>query len=570
MVAEQMNVGLYARVSSEKQDVDLSISGQLNALRKYAAEQGHVIAKEYVEEAESGRSSNRPVFQRMISDARRTPSFFQGILVWKLSRFARSREDSVVYKSLLRKHGVQVISISERFDDGPAGKMLEGMIELVDEFYSSSLAQDVVRGMREATSRGYWVMSNTPIGYRRVKVSDGGRQRTKLDENPSTSWIVRRIFERALAGGGMKEIASSLNAEGIPSPTGKRWGKQVVHDILTNELYTGLLVFGANGRFHKEAGLEAVRVPDAFPALVKHDEFERVQQMLHSRAPQNLSPRRAASRYLLSGLLHCGACGAAMFGVAAKSGRYHYYTCATAYRLGRDACAMKSVRVDRLDRLVVESIRELVLRREHVDELVRLTNEELSLSIEHVKARVGGLRKRETELSARLMRLFDALETGKLDLEDLSPRIKELRQQQELLLRAIVESEEAARASKVQLVDRDQVLGYVGELQSVLASGSINEQKALLKSFVRKVEKHENRAVVHYAIPVPAEEHVLKPGPVLDTVVSGGAGGTRTLGLFNAIEVLSQLSYSPTSVCLQAGGGPGTAREVPPPGTPTT
>ena len=231
---------------------------------------------------------------------------------------------------------------------------------------------------------------------------------------------------------------------------------------------------------------------------------------------------------------------------------------------------MKSVCVDRLDRLVVESIRELVLRREHVDELVRLTNEELSLSIEHVKARVGGLRKRETELSARLMRLFDALETGKLDLEDLSPRIKELRQQQELLLRAIVESEEAARASKVQLVDREQVLKYVNELQSVLASGSINEQKALLKSFVRKVERHENRAVVHYAIPVPAEEHVLKPGPVLDTVVSGGAGGTRTLGLFNAIEALSQLSYSPTSVCLQAGGGPGKAREVPPPGTPTT
>ena len=63
------------------------------------------------------------------------------------------------------------------------------------------------------------------------------------------------------------------------------------------------------------------------------------------------------------------------------------------------------------------------------------------------------------------MRLFDALETGNLDLEDLSPRIKELRQRQELLLRAIVESEEAARASKVQLVDRDQVLGYVGELQ---------------------------------------------------------------------------------------------------------
>ena len=163
-----------------------------------------------------------------------------------------------------------------------------------------------------------------------------------------------------------------------------------------------------------------------------------------------VSPRRRGSRYLLSGLLHCGGCGAAMFGVAAKSGKYHYYTCATAYRTGRDACAMKSIRVERIDRLVIESIREVVLTPEHIDELVSLTNEELAHSIDHLGERLRGLRDREAEVSARLMRHYDALETGRLDLEDLSPRIKDLRGQQGLLRRAIIRS----RVSSTRLAFR--------------------------------------------------------------------------------------------------------------------
>ena len=103
---EQIPAALYARVSSEKQDVDLSISAQLRGLRSYAEKNGYSIVREFVDEAESGRTSQRPVFQEMIAVARRKPAPFKAILVWKLSRFARNREDSIIYKSLLRKHGV--------------------------------------------------------------------------------------------------------------------------------------------------------------------------------------------------------------------------------------------------------------------------------------------------------------------------------------------------------------------------------------------------------------------------------------------------------------------------------
>ncbi len=152
-----MKAVLYARVSSEKQaEKDLSIPAQLKALRKHAESKGYDVVRDYVDEAESARTAHRPAFQEMIAASKNRIKQFDVILVWKLSRFARNREDSIMYKSLLRKHGVQLVSINEQIDDTPTGKLFEGMIEVMDEFYSANLAQDTKRGMRESASRGYF------------------------------------------------------------------------------------------------------------------------------------------------------------------------------------------------------------------------------------------------------------------------------------------------------------------------------------------------------------------------------------------------------------------------------
>ena len=102
-----MKIVLYARVSSDRQDVELSISAQLKALREYAAREGHEVVREFVDEVESGRTADRPQFQRMIAEARRMGRAFEAILVWKYSRFSRNREDAIVFKSLLKKHGIR-------------------------------------------------------------------------------------------------------------------------------------------------------------------------------------------------------------------------------------------------------------------------------------------------------------------------------------------------------------------------------------------------------------------------------------------------------------------------------
>ena len=213
-------VALYARVSSDRQDVDLSVSAQLRALRDHAQKNGYQVVREYVDEAESGRVLNRPEFQKMIDEAKRAEAPFEEILVWKFSRFTRKREHAVVLKSMLRRKGLRVVSITEQAEDNPTGRLLEGIIETVDEFYSENLGMEVLRGMREAASRGFWVAPMAPYGYRKVKVQDGSKERPTLEIDPDTSPIVKRMFDLAESRKGMLKIARILNDDGHRQPQG--------------------------------------------------------------------------------------------------------------------------------------------------------------------------------------------------------------------------------------------------------------------------------------------------------------------------------------------------------------
>ena len=345
-------VALYARVSSDRQDVDLSVAAQLRALRGYAEKNGYVVAREYVDEAESGRVADRPQFRRMLDAAGRPEAPFSEILVWKFSRFTRKREHAVAFKSMLRRRGIRVVSITEHADDSPTGRLMEAIIESVDEFYSENLAQEVMRGLREAASRGFWVTPNAPYGYRKVHVSDGAKKRPKLEVEPGEAPLVRRMFDMAESGKSVLDIAKTFNAEGLPSPAGKRWSKTAVHKMLSNETYTGTLVWGLTAKDKAPP----VRVEGAFPAIVPKTQFDRVGDLLRSRAPDKIHPRRAASTYLLSGLVICGGGRRSLTGQAAKSGRYAYYVCQSKMKHGSATCRTPRLSARRFESLVVGKI----------------------------------------------------------------------------------------------------------------------------------------------------------------------------------------------------------------------
>jgi site-specific DNA recombinase len=497
-----MKVAIYARVSSERQDIDLSISAQLKALRQYASRNSHTVVKEYIDEAESGRSIDRPGFKQMIVAARQKPAPFEAILVWKLSRFARNREDSIIYKSLLRKQGIQVISINEPVEDTPSGRLLEGIIEVIDEFYSANLSQDVLRGMRENAGRGFCNGGRAPYGYIRVKVQDGATSRTKLGPDPKTAPIVQRIFRECLAGKGLKAIARGLNADALASSTGKKWGTTSIEKIVHNEAYTGALVWGKRPRTQGAKNRFApLRTEDAWAPLIDQTVFAQVQAKLAARAPRAIHPREVDSPYLLSGIMRCGKCGAAMVGHRGGY-RYHYYMCGNARRKGREVCPSPILRKDKVEGFVINRIKDCILTEDNLEELVRLTNEELAQTCAEEREKLELLQPQIAEADSRLGKLYDALETGEFKGGELASRIQALFQKKEELQQAKADAEEALRYQAVDMADPLVVRDYVDDLRGLLERSSIIEQRGFLKSFVDRIEVGDSEVNMYYTIPM--------------------------------------------------------------------
>ena len=226
---------------------------------------------------------------------------------------------------------------------------------------------------------------------------------------------------------GDKDIAKALNRDGLRTSTGRRWSKTTAHKILTNKAYCGTLVLGGRpGHPAVRSGEPPVRVEDAWPALIDKEVFRLVQAKMAAKRPQARHPRTVPSFYLLSGLLFCS-CGQAMIGRSAKSHQYYYYTCNRRFKQGADGCGARSLPKDRLERLVIEQIKNRILNDEWLEELVRLVNEELDSTHNVYRERLEVIDTELNDARTRLSRLYDALETGKLNLNDLAPRIKELK-----------------------------------------------------------------------------------------------------------------------------------------------
>ncbi len=530
-----MKAALYVRVSSDRQDVDLSVSAQLKALRDYASKNEYEIVREFVDEAESGRTASRTIFKKMISMAKRPEKPFEVILIYKFSRFARSREDSIVFKTMLKKNGVRVVSITEPVDDSSTGKLLEAIIESMDEFYSENLGEEVTRGMRESASRGFYLSSKPPYGYRKIRVQDGVKERTRLEIDERFADIAASIFNDILQGKGLSAIAKSLNQRGIAGPTGKDWQKTGLRSILANEVYTGTLVWGKGSK----RNLEPVRVEGACPAIIDKETFDRVQEIIKDRAPSRTHPKVVSSRFLLSGLMRCGHCGKALIGREAKNRQFAYYVCGTLDKKGAGSCEARYINCQKFERMIIERIKEHILNPKQLSELVRLVNEEMD---ETARTYVNEIETIEHQLendTRRLERLYDAIETGNINLSDLAPRIQDLRKKQEALLARQGEIRSHLSDRRIRLADIDLVTEYVQDLYDFLNEGSLVQRRSFIKSFVKGIEVKGKNVHMEYTIPLSPQGISEEEMVVLPTVQYGGPGWIRT----NDQSVMSRPLY---------------------------
>jgi len=298
----------YIRVSTEEQ-TEFSPASQLKAIKRYAADKELSLPEELIfsDSGISGRSaSKRPGFQKMIAAAKCVPPPFEVILIWKFSRFARSRQDSIIYKTLLRREcGIEVISVSEQLGTDNTSVLIEALIEAMDEYYSLNLAEEVRRGMQEKFSRG-GVVSQPPFGYIMGN--------NYFVPDPDSAPVVKHIFASYLSGRSISHIARELNELGITTARGSQFERRSVEYILTNPVYTGKLRRSISGsdrrdRFHQNPQNTAISQGQHQP-IISAEDFQLAQEIYHSnRRSRTLSQGFDHSGQLLRGLVRCSACG---------------------------------------------------------------------------------------------------------------------------------------------------------------------------------------------------------------------------------------------------------------------
>jgi site-specific DNA recombinase len=433
-----VRAALYLRVSTGRRaDNDLSIPDQRRQAKAYCTSRGWEIVADYVLPGLSATDDRRPEFQRMIDAATTKPPAFDVIPVHSFSRFFRDQFQLEFYVRRLAKTGVRLVSITQELGNDPMSNMIRQIMALFDEYQSKENAKHTLRAMKENARQGFWNGALPPIGYRIVEASEQRGHRTKktLEIDPVQAETVRLIFHLAREGSGssgpmgVKSIATHLNASGIRTRDGGRWGVDAVHKVLTRTTYIGRHRF--NTKFWKtcERKAETEIVEMAVPAIVDKDEFEVVQMLLKSRSPAMTAPRIVSGPTLLTGICFCAACGGAMTLRTGKSGRYRYYTCCTKARQGETGCPGRTVPTEKLDNLVAEYIEQRLLQPKRLEQLLSHVLDRRTERAERGKSHIADLRKRAAEADAKLKRLYDAIENGIADLSDpmLKDRIAELK-----------------------------------------------------------------------------------------------------------------------------------------------
>ena len=375
---------------------------------------------------------------------------------------------------------------------------MEAIIESVDEFYSENLAQEVVRGMREAAIRGFWVSTYAPFGYRKVSVQDGAKKRPKLKLDPPADSVIRRIFQMALQGKSTLDITKTLNGEGIPTSTGKHWLKSTVHRILSNEAYTGTLVWGAKAKDNAEP----VRVEKAFPVIITKAQFNRVGKLMRARAPKRSHPRRVGSTYLLSGLVKCKACGRALSGQDAKSGQFSYYVCQSIMKRGKNACVTPRLNARRFEQMIVDKIRSNILTEGSITELVRAVDEEMDGIASEQRKRLETIDTELEDVKRRLGRIWNAIETSDIDIADVSDRVKEHRERKERLEDAATDARAILSQRRAHLDDVKTISAYAKDMKDFLQESELTERRAFIESFVKEIIVIPGDALIRYTIPI--------------------------------------------------------------------
>lgn len=270
---ENLRAGIYARTSKNAQKHGYSIDEQVAQCLERCERMGWDVAFVFVDEAESGKDTERPKFQEMLKITH--SDLIDVVVFWALDRFSRSLQHAVELESELRQRDVALHSLREMIDTTTAsGRFNFRSVASAAEFERDMAKQRTRMTLQAIASEHKWPNRDPPLGYNLTS-------ERKLEVNQSEKELVERIFASYLRLRSMPKVADKLNDRGLTTNQGNDWTARAIGDVLQNEIYIG----------HYKVGNHTDQVPEY--QIIDEDTFERATKV--RRRFQNDGARESMS-----------------------------------------------------------------------------------------------------------------------------------------------------------------------------------------------------------------------------------------------------------------------------------
>ena len=468
-----MNVVIYARYSSHKQ-TDQSIEGQLKECYAFAKRNDYKVIGEYIDEALTGTSDNRPSFLKMIEDSNKKN--FNGVIVYQLDRFARNRYDSARYKHKLKQNNVRVFSARENISDDASGVLMESVLEGMAEYYSRELGQKVERGMKINASKFLYIGGCITLGF---KIVD--KKYTIDEETASITLNAYKMYDNDHTIIEIQEyVNNQLKLIGRKNKKGEivQYSKGSIRNLLADKRCMGTYIY------------KDTETPNAIPKIVDADLFNRVQERLEKNKH---SPSRLKTKndYILTTKLFCGHCKDMMVGVCGTSRtekRYAYYSCNNSRK---KICNKKNVQKEYIENLVVEEARN-ILTDENINKIakkmVKLAEKEKDTTT------LKMLYKRLHENEKQKTNLFDSLKV--CDIDSVRKSIFEEIVKVDREHTDIENQIQIEKANKVD-IDEKQVKFFLRNIRSG-NNNDIKYRKMLINTLINKIYLYDDNITIFF------------------------------------------------------------------------
>ena len=537
---------IYARVSSDRQKENHTITSQTAALIEYAQTHEYSVPPEWIfqDEGYSGAVLVRPGLEALRDLA--AEGQIAAALIYSPDRLSRKYAYQVLLSEELSRCGVELIFLKSPAGATPEDQLLVQFQGMIAEYERAQIAERCRRGKRHMAQRGgVNVLSGAPYGYRYVRKSDTSAAFYEVIE--AEAKVVRMVFEIYTQQGlSINAIARLLNERQIATRTAKgRWERSTVWGMLRNPAYRGTACYGKtelcprqritrplrqrkglpsrDSAGHERPRTEWIEVP--VPALVSEERFALAQEQLEKN--RRHSPRRTVQPTLLQGMLVCEQCGYALYRTSTHTSkqRLNYYRClgSDGYRrLRGPVCTNRPIRQDYLDQFVWNEIIRLLEDPELVQaEIDR--RRAAARNADPLRKRQEELRREQVRIEKNSERLVTAYQEGLVTLAQLRQRMPALQKQAQAVGSELQSLGMAAVDQAKYLQLAESLGGFRTKLRVRADTLDIAVRQQILRLVVKEVLVSADTITLRHSIPIPQSG----PGSNGPPVPPSGVTGSR-------------------------------------------